>query len=43
MGSETRGMFATPDWQTLDSRLGLDIVDVRKIGADMRIIARPAG
>ena len=43
MGSETRGMFATPDWQTIDSRLGLDIVDVRKIGADMRIIARPAG
>jgi len=43
MGSETRGMFSTPDWQTIDGRLGLDIVDVRKIGADMRIIARPAG
>ena len=42
MGSETRGMFATPDWQTIDSRQGLDIIDVRKIGADTRITARPA-
>ena len=41
MGSETRGMFATPAWQTIDDRLNLDIVDVRKIGADTRIIARP--
>ena len=41
MGSDTRGMFATPTWQTIDERLNLDIVDVRKIGADTRIIARP--
>ena len=41
MGSETRGMFATPTWQTIDARLKLDLVDVRKFGADTRIIARP--
>jgi diaminohydroxyphosphoribosylaminopyrimidine deaminase/5-amino-6-(5-phosphoribosylamino)uracil reductase len=42
MGSETRGMFATPDWLTLERRQGLDIIDVRKIGADTRITAIPA-
>lgn len=41
MGSESRGMFATPGWHTLDQRLNLDIVDVRKIGADLKITARP--
>ena len=41
MGSETRGMFATPLWQTIEQRLQLDIVDVRKIGVDTRITARP--
>lgn len=42
MGSETRGMFVTPEWQAMDRKLALDIVDLRKFGADMRIIARPA-
>ena len=41
MGSESRGMFATPNWQTIDQRLNLDIVDDRKIGADLRITLRP--
>lgn len=41
MGSETRSMFATPEWQSIDQRLQLTIVDVRKIGADLKIIARP--
>ena len=41
MGSETRGMFTTPEWQSIDRRLNLHIVDVRKIGADLRITARP--
>lgn len=40
MGSETRGMFATPQWQDLTQRLELDIVDVRSIGRDTRITAR---
>jgi len=42
MGSETRGMFATPAWETLDRKQLLEIIDVRKIGADLRITARPA-
>jgi len=41
MGSETRGMFATPDWLSLECKQDLDIIDVRKIGADTRITARP--
>ncbi|MCI0517444.1 MAG: bifunctional diaminohydroxyphosphoribosylaminopyrimidine deaminase/5-amino-6-(5-phosphoribosylamino)uracil reductase RibD [Woeseiaceae bacterium] len=41
MGSETRGMFLTPQWQKLEQRLDLDIIDVRKFGRDTRIIARP--
>jgi diaminohydroxyphosphoribosylaminopyrimidine deaminase/5-amino-6-(5-phosphoribosylamino)uracil reductase len=41
MGSETRGMFVTPDWLKLEQRLDLDIIDVRKFGRDTRIMARP--
>lgn len=41
MGSETRGMLETPAWQALDERLEFDIRDVRKIGSDLRITARP--
>lgn len=41
MGSETRGMVTTPAWQTLQQRLELEILDTRKIGADIRIVARP--
>lgn len=40
MGSETRGMFETPDWLKLEQRIDLDIIDVRKFGRDTRIIAR---
>lgn len=41
MGSETRDMLTTPDWQALNQRMDLDIVDIRKIGKDIRITARP--
>jgi diaminohydroxyphosphoribosylaminopyrimidine deaminase/5-amino-6-(5-phosphoribosylamino)uracil reductase len=41
MGSETRGMFTTPGWQKIEQRMNLHIVDVRRIGADLKIIARP--
>lgn len=41
MGSETRGMFATPGLTTLDERRGLVIIDSRRIGADIRITAEP--
>ena len=40
MGSETRGMFATPAWQRLADRRTLTITDVRRVGNDTRITAR---
>ncbi len=42
MGSETRRMFDTPTLSSLSDRLRLDIVDVRRVGDDTRITARPA-
>ncbi len=42
MGSETRGMFATPGWQQLQQKLALKVVDVRQVGIDSRITLRPA-
>ncbi|MGI9205993.1 MAG: bifunctional diaminohydroxyphosphoribosylaminopyrimidine deaminase/5-amino-6-(5-phosphoribosylamino)uracil reductase RibD [Woeseiaceae bacterium] len=41
MGSETRGMVATPMWHALNQRLDLEILDTRRIGADLRITAKP--
>jgi diaminohydroxyphosphoribosylaminopyrimidine deaminase / 5-amino-6-(5-phosphoribosylamino)uracil reductase len=41
MGSQTQGMFSTPAWQDMSQRMRLDIVDVRRVGADTRITARP--
>lgn len=41
MGSETSGMFATPGWTQLEDRRQLHIVDVRRVGQDLRITARP--
>ncbi len=41
MGSQTKGMFATPAWQQMSQRMALDIVDVRRVGPDTRITARP--
>ncbi len=41
MGSNTRGMFATPAWEALADRRSLTIKDVRRIGDDTRITARP--
>lgn len=40
MGSETLGMFRTPAWTDLAQRRGLEVLDVRRVGADMRITAR---
>lgn len=40
MGSETRGMFATPGWRDLGDRLELDIIDSRQVGRDTRVTAR---
>ena len=42
MGSETMRLANTPGWRSLADRLELETIDVRKIGADTRITARPA-
>jgi diaminohydroxyphosphoribosylaminopyrimidine deaminase/5-amino-6-(5-phosphoribosylamino)uracil reductase len=41
MGSQTQGMFTTPAWQEIGQRKLLDIIDLRRVGADTRITARP--
>jgi diaminohydroxyphosphoribosylaminopyrimidine deaminase/5-amino-6-(5-phosphoribosylamino)uracil reductase len=41
MGSETLRMFATPGRLALRDRLPVRIVDLRSIGRDLRITARP--
>jgi diaminohydroxyphosphoribosylaminopyrimidine deaminase/5-amino-6-(5-phosphoribosylamino)uracil reductase len=41
MGSQTQGMFSTPGWLEMSQRAQLDILDVRRVGADTRITARP--
>jgi diaminohydroxyphosphoribosylaminopyrimidine deaminase/5-amino-6-(5-phosphoribosylamino)uracil reductase len=40
MGSETKPMFSTPGWMRLADRRALDIVDLRRVGTDIRITAR---
>ena len=42
MGSQTQVMFTTPTWRQMSQRMALDIIDVRNVGADTRITARPA-
>jgi diaminohydroxyphosphoribosylaminopyrimidine deaminase/5-amino-6-(5-phosphoribosylamino)uracil reductase len=41
MGSETMGMFATPGRAELTDRTQLHVLDVRCVGQDLRIVARP--
>lgn len=41
MGSETRRLVETPGWQSLADRQELLFTDVRKVGSDTRITARP--
>jgi diaminohydroxyphosphoribosylaminopyrimidine deaminase / 5-amino-6-(5-phosphoribosylamino)uracil reductase len=41
MGSETMGIFTTPGWTELRHRLPLEFVDVRRVGHDLRMVARP--
>ena len=41
IGDQARGMFGTPELITLSERRALTIVDLRQIGNDIRITARP--
>ncbi|MEM9172258.1 MAG: bifunctional diaminohydroxyphosphoribosylaminopyrimidine deaminase/5-amino-6-(5-phosphoribosylamino)uracil reductase RibD [Pseudomonadota bacterium] len=39
LGSETRGLFTTPNWLKLADGRALTITDLRQVGADIRITA----
>ena len=41
LGDTARGMFELPPLATLSERRALDLRDVRRIGEDLRILARP--
>ena len=41
LGDNARGMFALAELTALENRVELEIKDVRQIGNDIRIIARP--
>jgi len=41
MGSEVKPMFQTSTWKSLADRQQLVIEDIRKIGQDFKITARP--
>jgi diaminohydroxyphosphoribosylaminopyrimidine deaminase/5-amino-6-(5-phosphoribosylamino)uracil reductase len=43
MGDGARGLFRLPGLERMDQRVGMQIEDVRAVGPDWRIIARPAG
>jgi diaminohydroxyphosphoribosylaminopyrimidine deaminase/5-amino-6-(5-phosphoribosylamino)uracil reductase len=43
LGDRARGMFDLPELSSLSRRHGLDLRDVRRIGADLRILARVLG
>ncbi len=42
LGTDARGMFELPQLRALEERCELEIFDTRMIGADLRVIARPA-
>jgi diaminohydroxyphosphoribosylaminopyrimidine deaminase/5-amino-6-(5-phosphoribosylamino)uracil reductase len=42
LGDKAQGLFALPEWTSLDQALHPKIVDVRSVGADIRVIARLA-
>lgn len=41
MGDEAKGLFALPGLTQMKDRISLDIQDVRMLGKDLRIIAKP--
>ena len=41
LGDKAQGMFPLPELQSLEGRLQLDVREVRMVGQDMRVIARP--
>ena len=43
MGSEARGLFNMPGLERMRDRIDLNLVDIRAVGEDIRITARPVG
>lgn len=43
MGAEARGLMQLPGIGSMQDRVDLDIVDLRQVGKDLRITARPVG
>lgn len=41
MGNEARGLLNLPGLDRMEDRIALDILDVRSVGSDLRITARP--
>ena len=41
MGDDARGLFSLPGMSKMKDRISLDILDIRKVGKDFRINARP--
>ena len=41
VGDVARGLFALPALESLDNKTRLSLVDVRRVGDDVRVIARP--
>lgn len=41
MGNDARGLFHLPGLERMDQRIELEIVDVRTVGRDWRVTARP--
>jgi diaminohydroxyphosphoribosylaminopyrimidine deaminase/5-amino-6-(5-phosphoribosylamino)uracil reductase len=42
MGADARGLFALPGLERMADRLALQIEDLRMLGSDLRLIARPS-
>jgi diaminohydroxyphosphoribosylaminopyrimidine deaminase/5-amino-6-(5-phosphoribosylamino)uracil reductase len=42
MGDAARGLFRLPGLDRMADRLALTITDVRQVGPDLRVTARPA-
>jgi len=42
LGSGARSAFALADFAVLEQCPGLDIIETRRVGSDLRIVARPA-
>lgn len=41
MGSAAKSMFAIPEFRHMNQAINLDVIDIRKIGVDIRLRAKP--